>query len=141
MPSNVAPGGTAVQSTLYQGSQFPAPLAIDNNFGNFTHTAVTDTSPFWRLDLTNEMAIYNIVLFNRGGGCCQWRLRDITVQILTTNLTGTVTNWVSPLLNPENAKVFETALEGITFIIHRQISNAELIAEAADSPAEFAVAV
>src|SRR5436190_2934223 len=102
LPSNVAPGGIAVQSTLYQGSQFPAPLAIDNNFGNFTHTAVTDTSPFWRLDLTNEMAIYNIVLFNRGGGCCQWRLRDITVQILTTNLTGTVTNWVSPLLNPEN---------------------------------------
>lgn len=102
VPVNVAPGGAAIQSTGYNGDQFPASLALDNNFGNFTHTASTDSTAFWQVTLTNEMAIYEVVLFNRGGGCCQWRLRDITIEIVSTNLSGPVTNWISPLLNPEN---------------------------------------
>jgi hypothetical protein len=52
--------------------------------------------------LTNEVAIYSVVLFNRTS-CCGSRLRDITIEILSTNATGTVTNWTSTLLNPENA--------------------------------------
>ena len=101
-PSNVAPSGTAIQSTTYNGSTYPASLAINNVFTDFSHTATTDSSAFWQVTLTNEMAIHQIVLFNRGGGCCQWRLRDITVEIVSTNLSGLVTNWTSPLLNPEN---------------------------------------
>ncbi|HWN94088.1 MAG TPA: lamin tail domain-containing protein [Methylomirabilota bacterium] len=102
-PVNVAPSGTAVQSSGYNGNTYPATLAIDNNLGNFTHTAVTDNAAFWQVTLTNEMAIYDIVLFNRGGGCCQWRLRDITIEIVSTNAGGSLTNWISPLLNPENS--------------------------------------
>jgi hypothetical protein len=102
LPVNVAPSGTAIQSTLYQGTQYPATLAINGLFTDFTHTASTDNNAFWQITLTNEMAIHEVVIFNRGGGCCQWRLRDITVTIVTTNLSGLVTNWISPLLNPEN---------------------------------------
>ncbi|HEY0551436.1 MAG TPA: hypothetical protein VGF13_17660 [Verrucomicrobiae bacterium] len=39
------------------------------------------------------------------------------------------TGWT---LNSENAKVFETPLEAMTFIIRRQIGNAELIADTID---------
>ncbi len=102
LPVNVAPSGTAAQSTTYNGTTYPANLAINNVPGDFTHTVSTDNNAFWQVTLTNEMAIYEVVIFNRGGGCCQWRLRDITVEIVTTNLAGSVTNWISPLLNPEN---------------------------------------
>ena len=45
-------------------------------------------------------------------------------------------------LNSGNAKVFDSALQAITFIIHRQIGNAELIVEAFDpTHTEIAVAV
>ena len=101
-PVNVAPSGTPIQSSGYNGNTYPATLAIDGNLGNFTHTATADNAAFWQITLTNEMAIYEVVLFNRGGGCCQWRLRDITIQIVSSNLSGSVTNWTSPLLNPEN---------------------------------------
>ena len=102
LPVNVAPSGTAVQSTTYNGTTYPANLALNGLLSDFTHTASTDNNAFWQVTLTNEMSIYEVVIFNRGGGCCQWRLRDITVEIVTTNLAGSVTNWISPLLNPEN---------------------------------------
>lgn len=98
-PVNVAISGTAVQSTTL--SSFTANSAIDNNFGNFSHTATADSSAFWQLTLTNRMAIFSVVLFNRTS-CCGSRLRDITIEILSTNESGTVTNYTSPLLNPEN---------------------------------------
>jgi len=98
-PVNVAPSGTAVQSTV--NGSFTPNLAINNNFGDFTHTLGTDTSPFWQLTLTNQMAIFDVVLFNRTS-CCGSRLRDITVEIISTNAGGSMTNWTSPLLNPEN---------------------------------------
>jgi hypothetical protein len=98
-PVNVAPGGTAVQSTVSGG--FAPNLAIDNNLGNFTHTLGTDTAPFWQLTLSNQMAIFSVVLFNRTS-CCGSRLRDVAFEILSTNETGFVTNYASPLLNPEN---------------------------------------
>ena len=98
-PANVAPSGTAVQSTTLSG--FTAITAIDNNLANFSHTAGADSSPFWQVTLTNQMAIFSVVLFNRTS-CCGSRLRDITIEILATNESGTVTNYASPLLNPEN---------------------------------------
>jgi hypothetical protein len=98
-PANVAPSGTAVQST--QNGSFAPNLAINNNFSDFTHTLGTDTAPFWELTLTNQMAIFSIVLYNRTS-CCGSRLRDITIEIMVTNETGRVTNYTSALLNPEN---------------------------------------
>jgi hypothetical protein len=99
IPANVARTGVAVQSTTLSG--FTANLGIDGNLGNFTHTVSADTAPFWQVTLTNEMAIHNVILHNRTS-CCGSRLRDITIEILSTNETGTVTNFTSPLLNPEN---------------------------------------
>src|SRR5438093_7551677 len=99
-PVNVAMSGTAVQSSV--NGSFTPNLGIDGNYGNFTHTLGTDAFPFWQVTLTNEMSIFSVVLFNRTS-CCGSRLRDITIEILATNATGTVTNWTSALLNPENA--------------------------------------
>jgi hypothetical protein len=99
VPVNVATSGTAVQSTVL--SSFTPNLAINNNLGDFTHTLGTDTDPFWQVTLTNEMSIFSIVLFNRTS-CCGSRLRDITIQILSTNASGLLTNYTSTLLNPEN---------------------------------------
>jgi len=100
LPSNVAPSGTAAQST--QNGSFAPNLALNGNFGDFTHTLGTDTTPFWQVTLTNVMFIHSVVLFNRTS-CCGSRLRDITIEILATNGTETVTNFRSALLNPENA--------------------------------------
>lgn len=99
-PVNVAPGGTAVQSTV--NGSFTANLGINNNFGDFTHTLGSDPAPFWQLTLSNQMPIFSVVLYNRTS-CCGSRLRDITLEILSTNQSGLVTNYTSPLLNPENA--------------------------------------
>src|SRR5215212_3636066 len=99
-PANVALSGTAVQSTTSGG--FTANLGINNNLADFTHTLGADTAAFWQVTLTNEMAIHNVVLHNRTS-CCGSRLRDITIEILSTNATGEVTNYTSNLLNPENA--------------------------------------
>ncbi len=99
VPSNVAPSGAAAQSTL--NGAYVAANAINGNLGDFTHTLGTDSAPFWQVTLTNEVAIYSVALHNRTS-CCGSRLRDITIEILSTNLTGTVTNFSSALLNPEN---------------------------------------
>lgn len=99
-PANVAPSGTAVQSTV--NGSFTANLAINNNLADFTHTLGADTAPFWQVTLTNEMSIFSVVLFNRTS-CCGSRLRDIVIEILSTNAAGLVTNYTSALLNAENA--------------------------------------
>lgn len=99
-PANVALSGTASQSTTL--STYSANLAINGNTGDFTHTTSADPAPFWQVTLTNNFSISRVVLYNRTS-CCQSRLRDIRVLILSTNASGVVTNWQSPLLNPENA--------------------------------------
>jgi hypothetical protein len=100
LPVNVARSGTAAQSTTL--GSFTPNLGINNNLGDFTHTLGGDTDPFWQVTLTNEIAIYSIVLHNRTS-CCGSRLRDITIEILSTTVGGAVTNWTSSLLNPENS--------------------------------------
>jgi hypothetical protein len=100
VPANIAPTGTASQSTT--SSSYPANLALNGSTNDFTHTATADASPFWQVTFTNEFFISRVVLYNRST-CCQSRLRDIRVLVLSTNASGIVTNWQSPLLNPENA--------------------------------------
>lgn len=95
---NVATGKPVNQSTT--NASYGPELAVDGNAGNFTHTAAGDPNPTWELDLTAPHEISQIVVRNRGDGCCQSRLRDITVEVLESdNFT---VAWSSGLLNPEN---------------------------------------
>jgi hypothetical protein len=48
------------------------------------------------------------------------------------------TGWT---LNSASAMVFDTPLEALAFVIHREILNAELVGEVLDSTAEVAIAV
>ena len=83
---------------------FPASNALDRNFGNFTHTAGggADANPTLTYDLPGgDYALDEFVIFNRGDGCCQSRLRDITVVV--RDAANTTDLFTSPLLNPENA--------------------------------------
>ncbi len=95
---NLAPAGLATQTSTLGG--YTASLGIDGNTGNFTHTLNSDANPAWTLDLRRRALISEVTINNRGDGCCQYRLRDITVQILDAD--GTTVVWTSPLLNPEN---------------------------------------
>ncbi|MEZ5299157.1 MAG: discoidin domain-containing protein [Verrucomicrobiales bacterium] len=96
---NLAPEGTASQSST--NGAFTADRAIDGEVGNFTHTLASDLDPTWTLDLGKVSLINELIIRNRGDGCCPSRLRDITVSILDTD--GTTVVWESELLNPENA--------------------------------------
>jgi hypothetical protein len=93
---NLASQGNAIQSTVY-GLQY-ANLAIDGDTNTYCQTMATDQEPFWQLTLTNEMLISRIVLINRN--VLKSRLRDIVVEIIAGD--GVTTNFISPLLNPEN---------------------------------------
>ena len=96
---NIARNGTATQTSTLGG--FAAGLGIDGNTGNFTHTVNTDLNPAWTLNLKSRAIIQEITVNNRGDGCCGYRMRDITVEILEAD--GTTVVWTSPLLNPENS--------------------------------------
>ena len=95
---NVAFGKPATQTSDFTPA-LGASLAVDGILGNFTATAGDDVEPSWEVDLEGEFAINAIVLHNRGDGCCQSRLRDITVSILDG--AGALV-WESELLNEEN---------------------------------------
>ena len=97
-PANLARSGTALQSTTFGANS--ANLAINELLTDYTQTLITDADPFWQVTLTSEALIQRVVLRNRTT-CCGSRLRDIRVEILGTN--GLTTNFVSALLNPENA--------------------------------------
>ncbi len=98
LPSNIAPSGTASQSTT--NGAFSASLAADGILTNFSHTLGTDSAAFWNVDFGATATIHSITLRNRGDGCCPERLRDITISVLDAS-NGEV--WTSGLLNPENA--------------------------------------
>ncbi len=79
---NVALGGTADQSTTLGG--FTADRGINGNLGDFTHTLAGNGGlgpAIWEVDLGAPLPIRRIVVFNRGDGCCQSRLRDIVVSV------------------------------------------------------------
>jgi hypothetical protein len=95
---NIALGKPATQSTDFIPT-LGAVNAVDGNYGNLTATASADDAATWEVDLEGTFPINTIVLYNRGDGCCQSRLRDITVTILDAE-GGIV--WESELLNEEN---------------------------------------
>jgi autotransporter-associated beta strand protein len=95
---NLAYGKTATQSSTWS-SDFPAGKATDDDRTNISHTATSDTNPWWRVDLGSLTPIGEIELFNRVIEC-SGRLRDITVEILAAN--GTTVLYTSDLLNPDN---------------------------------------
>ena len=95
---NIAAGSTALQSSEYQGGQFPASLALDGDPGNFTHTGTGQGPAVWQVDLGEPHAIREVVLHNRDG-CCSARLRDISLEVLDD--IGRL-QFRSALINPEN---------------------------------------
>ena len=100
--ANIAPAGAAIQSSLYPCcGGYPAELAIDLDFGNYTATAPADAAPTWQVDLGKSHDVRKIVLHNRGDGLVPERLRDITVLVLAA--PGGATAFESDLLNPANA--------------------------------------
>lgn len=97
--TNLARGRSAIQSSTL--SPYTAGLGVDGNLTNFTHTLPGQKLPAtWEVNLATNTLIDEVVVFNRGDGCCGSRLRDITIWILSQD--GKTTNYVSPLLNPEN---------------------------------------
>lgn len=95
---NVALGGTATQSSTF--GPYVAANAVDGVLTNFTHTTNSDVNPTWQVDLGADFRLNQITLYNRGGGCCQYRLRDITVELLAGD--GATVLYSSPVLNPGN---------------------------------------
>ncbi len=94
---NLAPSGTASQSTDYSSS-YLANRGINGTTTDFTATAKTDSNASWQVALPQFSQAEQIVLHNRDN-CCQHRLRDITVTI--DDEQG-VEVFQSPLLNVEN---------------------------------------
>lgn len=90
-------GSAATQSTTLGG--FVAAQATNGATNDFTHTTSGDPNPNWQIDLGASIRLDSLSIFNRGDGCCQSRLRDITVEVFD-HAGNTV--YTSPLLNAEN---------------------------------------
>ena len=96
--TNLARGKIPTQSTTL--IPFTGAQAVDGKPETFTHTLAGQSLPArWEVSLRTSYLIESITLRNRPD-CCQSRLRDITVIVM--NESGTTTNFVSALLNPEN---------------------------------------
>ena len=92
-------GATATQTTTL--STYNASNVIDGNFGNFSHTLNSDTNPTLTLTLPSAASFNAIRVYNRGDGCCGYRLQDITVKVFT-NPGDASPVFTSGLLNPAN---------------------------------------
>lgn len=92
-------GAVATQSSEYGG--YPASNGTNGLTSDFTHTngAASDPNPWWLVTLPSDQALSNVLIYNRGGGCCPERMRDITVQVLDAANTPL---WTSAVLNPNN---------------------------------------
>jgi len=115
---NLALGKPATQSSEYlDAPNFPAGNATNGNLGDFTHTNSGDSTASLTVDLQDNFVLDQIVLFNRGDGCCQERLRDITVQILGENGSVLAT---TAIINPGNALASPAS---ITLDLHALFGN------------------
>lgn len=99
---NVAMSGKATQSsTDYQG---PPEYAIDGNTDgqyenkSVTHTEISD-NPWWELDLTKDVAIDRIVIWNRAGEGVYKRLSNFRLSILDANRD---VLWSQNIIDPPN---------------------------------------
>jgi hypothetical protein len=96
--SNIAVGKAARQSSTANGGV--ASRAVDGNTsGNWTDLSVTqtisETKPWWQVDLGQSYAIDSLQLWNRTD-CCAARLSNFYVFVSSTDLTGRT---LSDLLN------------------------------------------
>lgn len=118
-------GADSITQSSTNGS-FTADLAINGNFGDFTHTVGggADTNPTLRWDLPGgDYFLDDLIIYNRTS-CCQSRLRDITV--IVRDAADTTDLFTSPLLNPENSlngpASLSVDLSGVTggiVLVHR----------------------
>ena len=76
---NIAPNGTATQSTMGWGGV--APNALDGDLGNFTHTGPDDPDKWWELELDQDYTLTQIILYNRSS-CCGERLNAAVLKVL-----------------------------------------------------------
>lgn len=81
---NLALGKPVIQSSEYNGGNFPASLATDGNSNNFTHTGDSDFSPWLEVDLEKTYFVDRVIIQNRKN-CCQERLYNITIEVLDEN--------------------------------------------------------
>lgn len=96
---NLAQGKTATQSSIWDNNASYSPdAALDDHANTFTHTALGDLTPFWRVDLASDFLIHEVFIVNRD--VVQERLRDIIIHILDANQNVVA---VSDVLNPNNA--------------------------------------
>ena len=125
MQTNIASEGIASQSTGYNGNRFPARLAIDNDLGNFTHTASSDRNASWTLDYSEPRLFEEFVLHNRDSNNenIVARLRDITMSIedaAGATLYSSELNQGNVLSSPETLIVtLPQAILGSRLVIHR----------------------
>jgi hypothetical protein len=104
--ANIQTMSVSQSSTL---GGFAAGSAVNGLTNDFTHTLSTDTNPAWTVDFGEVMNLEGFDIGNRGDGCCQQRLRDITVTV--KDGSGSVV-YTSPLLNPENVLGNPASLTG-----------------------------
>lgn len=104
----------ASQSTTYvpDPSRAAPANAIDRRLTTISHTDVNDAAPSWTLRLPGPTVVHEVVLSNRTD-CCQYRFRDLTVQLFSDN-AGTNQVFSSSVLNPGNALNGPASLRIIT---------------------------
>lgn len=97
---NLAVGKPVTASTELNPS-FPAERANDGDTDSatFFHTATSVTDPFWEVDLEADVAIDEILLYNRADGTGNYgnRLNNIFVQVLDAS---DVEVYLSDVFNP-----------------------------------------
>jgi hypothetical protein len=85
-PDNVAPLGTAAQSTtMGSGAASNAIDGITNgawDFGSVSHTGIGDPAPWWQVELDGNYEIDRLVFWNRTDPCCMLRLSNFRVRVL-----------------------------------------------------------
>uniref|UniRef100_A0A8C6TQN6 Si:ch211-215k15.4 n=1 Tax=Neogobius melanostomus TaxID=47308 RepID=A0A8C6TQN6_9GOBI len=83
---NVALRGKATQSYRYLHILGAASNAIDGNresnyhAGSCTHTIITQTNPWWRVDLLEHYIVTSITITNRGD-CCAEKLNGAEIHV------------------------------------------------------------
>lgn len=101
-PLDLSVGIAAQSSTL---DAFEASLALDG-VTNFTHTFRTDSNPTWQVLLPEFRSFETVTILSRNSR--QQRMRDITIEVVSfegnvsSDFTGGVVVYSSPLLNPNN---------------------------------------
>jgi hypothetical protein len=117
----LAQGKSATQSSTEAGAA--ASRAVDGNtdgvFANgsvASTTEVDEPNPWWQVDLgNNAMTVNSVVLHNRSDACCSARLKNYTVFVSTTDMTGR--SYADLLADPTIQKVTTAATAGATVTI------------------------